>query len=34
MDAGTENRGLILAVWALTVIMLVGLIVGFAVIHA
>jgi hypothetical protein len=34
MDAGTENRGLILGVWVLTVIMLVGLIVGFAVIHA
>ena len=34
MDAGTENRGLIMVVWVLTVIMIVGLIVGFAVIHA
>lgn len=34
MDSGTENRGLIMAVWVLTVIMIVGLIVAFAVIHA
>jgi hypothetical protein len=34
MDTGTENRGLIIFVWVLTVIMLVGLIVAFATIHA
>jgi hypothetical protein len=34
MDAGTQNRGLIMLVWVLTAIMIVGLIVGFAVIHA
>jgi hypothetical protein len=34
MDAGTQNRGLIMLVWVLTVLVIVGLIVAFAVIHA
>jgi hypothetical protein len=32
MDAGTENRGLIMLVWVLIVIALVGYIVGYAII--
>jgi hypothetical protein len=33
MDAGTENRGLIMLVWVLMVIMILGLIVGYAIIN-
>jgi hypothetical protein len=33
MDAGTENRGLIMFVWVLMVIMILGLIVGYAIIN-
>ena len=34
MDADPANRGLIIAVWVLCAIMIVGLIVGLAVIQA
>ena len=34
MDAGHRESWVIMAVWVLTVIMIVGLIVAFAVIHA
>ena len=33
MDAGTQNRGLIMFVWVLMVIMILGLIVGYAIIN-
>jgi hypothetical protein len=33
MDAGAQNRGLIMFVWVLIVIMILGLIVGYAIIN-